>query len=81
MAGLVEEKQAAAFLERLARTSPEDPDYPRAVRWALHTLPVAGEEGRAAMKRLNEGEAVHDADSRAALKELAKSDYRLKKSQ
>jgi hypothetical protein len=30
---------------------------------------------------LNEGEAVHDADSRAALKELAKSDYRLKKSQ
>jgi HEAT repeat protein len=80
MAGLAEETKTAAFLETLAQKGPGDPDYPRAVGWALHALPGVGEEGRAALKRLHESHAVRDPEAQAQLAELAKHGYRLGKS-
>ena len=78
MADLAEQKETAAFLEGLARKGPGDPDFPRAVGWALQSLPALGDEGRAAMKRLHESGAVRDPEGRALLAEIAKHDYRIR---
>jgi hypothetical protein len=81
MSNLAEERDVVSFLESLARKRRGDSDYPAAVHWAIYALAGAGEEGRAALKRLDESGAVQDPAGRADLRELAKHDYRLSKSQ
>ena len=77
LGGISERKEAAAFLDRLARQSPGAEDFPDAPMTALRTLPGLGEEGRAVLKSLHESKAVQDPEARHGLSVLAEKGYRV----
>lgn len=77
LGGIFERRDAAAFLDRLARQSPDAEDFPDAPMTALRTLPGLGAEGRAVLKSLHESQAVQVPDARHGLSVLAAKGYRV----
>jgi hypothetical protein len=74
MGGLTERRQAAGFLERIAKQEPAD--FAESQRRALESLMRLGPEGQTVLKRLHETGAVRDPEAKVALKYLAKEGYR-----
>jgi hypothetical protein len=74
MGGLTERRQAAGFLERIAKQEPAD--FAESQRRALESLMRLGTEGQTSLKRLHDTDAVRDPKAKVALKQLAKEGYR-----
>jgi hypothetical protein len=74
MGDLTDQRQAALFLERIAKQ--ERADFPESQRRALESLMRMDEEGCAVLKRLHESGAVRDPEAKLTLAYLAKQGSR-----
>jgi hypothetical protein len=77
MSDLAEQREAVAFLERLA--TKQEGDFAGVAGRAMASLLMLGDEGRATLRRMHESGAVHDQEAKADLAILAKNGYRLPK--
>ncbi|MGH7586211.1 MAG: hypothetical protein ACREMH_08190 [Gemmatimonadales bacterium] len=77
MADVAEQKQALAFLERIAIQDPAQADFPGAASRALNSIWAMGAEGRQVLERLHTSGAVRDPTARLELAVLAERGYRL----
>lgn len=70
-----ERREAALFLERVATQEPQD--FQGVAGKAMASLLTLGDEGRKALKRMNDAGTVRDPEARSDLARLAKRGYRL----
>jgi hypothetical protein len=74
MGDLAERREAALFLERIAKQEPAD--FSDSQKRALTSLLKLDDEGRTVLKRLHETNAVRNPEAKLTLAYLAKKGYR-----